>query len=76
LTQRPGVGYPGGMEAQERLQGARYYAYYGREELLGYLSPYFELVREHQFQFEHPGIELWLRRVEVKTRGQGDKGTR
>lgn len=65
---RLGVGYPGGVMAQERLQGARYYAYYGRDELLGYLSPYFELVHEHQFEFERSGIELWLRR-------RGDKVT-
>jgi SAM-dependent methyltransferase len=64
MKERPGAGYPGGAAAQERLQGARYYAYYGRDELLGYLSPSFEIVREYQFQFEHPGIELWLRRVE------------
>jgi SAM-dependent methyltransferase len=70
MKERPGMGYPGGAAAQERLQGARYYAYYRRDELLDYLSPYFAIVREHRFQFEHPGIELWLRRVEKK----GNKG--
>lgn len=64
VVQRPGQGYPGGAASQQRLQGARYYAYYGRDELLTHLSPHFTLIREHHFQFEHPGIELWLRRVE------------
>jgi SAM-dependent methyltransferase len=62
MKERPGMGYPGGTAAQERLQGARYYAYYGREELLGYLSPYFEIAREYQFEFEQLGIELWLKK--------------
>jgi SAM-dependent methyltransferase len=58
----PGPNYPGGADARALLRGARFYAYYGREELLQLLYG-FDLLHEQRVIPSEGGFELWLRKA-------------
>lgn len=61
FEEQPGPRYPGGTEAQTRLRGKRFYAYYRRDELVDLLVG-FELLHEQRVEPSEGGFELWLRR--------------
>jgi SAM-dependent methyltransferase len=61
FEEQPGPRYPGGAEAQTRLRGKRFYAYYGRDELIELLAG-FALLHEQRVEPSEGGFELWLRR--------------
>lgn len=48
FEEKLGPRYPGGVEARQRLQGKRFYAYYDREELLSCFQG-FEMLHEQKF---------------------------
>jgi SAM-dependent methyltransferase len=58
---KPGPSYPGGVEARQRLQGKRYYAYYQHEELSALLRG-FEILHEQRLIPGDGGFEFWLKR--------------
>jgi 2-polyprenyl-3-methyl-5-hydroxy-6-metoxy-1,4-benzoquinol methylase len=57
-----GPRYPGGAEAKALLHGKRFYAYYGRDELLKALDG-FDLLAERRVEPAEGGFELWLRKA-------------
>ena len=59
---KPGPRYPGGVEAQRRLRGRRFYAYYQRDELVAALQG-FELLHEQRLLPGDGGFEFWLRKA-------------
>jgi hypothetical protein len=61
--ERPGPRCPGGPRARELLQGRRFYAYYGHEELLARFRG-FEVLLERRLLPAEGGFELWLRKRE------------
>jgi SAM-dependent methyltransferase len=61
FEERPGPRYPGGIEAQERLRGKRFYAYYQRDELLSVVKD-FEILHEQELIPGDGGFEFWLRK--------------
>jgi len=63
FEKQPGPRYPGGVEARERLRGKRFYAYYGRDELIELLAG-FDVLHEQRVIPSEGGFELWLRRTE------------
>lgn len=58
---KPGPRYPGGAEAQRRLQGKRFYAYYQQDELVGALRA-FEILHEQRLIPGDGGFEFWARK--------------
>jgi SAM-dependent methyltransferase len=58
---KPGPSYPGGGEAQERLQGRRFYAYYKHDELLAPLGR-FKILHEQKLVPGDGGFEFWAQR--------------
>jgi len=61
IEDKPGPSYPGGIEAQRRLQGPRFYAYYQRGELISMLSD-FEILHEQKLLPGDGGFEFWMRK--------------
>ena len=61
IEEKPGPRYPGGVEARERLQGKRFYAYYQRKELLSVLRG-FEILHEQKLVPGDGGFEFWVRK--------------
>jgi SAM-dependent methyltransferase len=61
FEEQPGPRYPGGLEAQARLRGKRFYAYYQRDELLSLLKD-FEILHEQELVPGDGGFEFWLRK--------------
>lgn len=66
IEDQPGPRYPGGMEAQRRLRGPRFYAYYQRDELLSMLSD-FEILHEQKLLPGDGGFEFWMRKPDDRT---------
>jgi SAM-dependent methyltransferase len=67
FEEKPGPRYPGGVEARERLQGRRFYAYYQRDELLATLQG-FRILQEQKLIPGDGGFEFWLRRSNTPSR--------
>jgi len=61
IEERPGPRYPGGVEAQRKLRGKRFYACYQRLELLGALRD-FKILREQKLIPGNGEFEFWLRK--------------
>jgi SAM-dependent methyltransferase len=58
--------YPGGVPAQEKLKGARFYSFYTRDELSGYFSEYtVEKERRDLLKEGDGAMEFWLRKQET-----------
>jgi SAM-dependent methyltransferase len=59
----PRAGYPGGAEAQEKLGGSRFYAFYTRDELVDYFSDFgVEKERRDLLKEGEGAMEFWLRK--------------
>jgi cyclopropane fatty-acyl-phospholipid synthase-like methyltransferase len=59
FEEKPGPSYSGGIEARERLQGKRFYAYYQREELVAALQG-FQVLHEQRLLPGDGGFEFWV----------------
>ena len=61
----PRDGYPGGDAAKEKLGGSRFYAFYARDELVGYFLDYMVEKERRDLLKEGDGaMEFWLRKEE------------
>jgi SAM-dependent methyltransferase len=61
--EQPRKGYPGGEEAQEKLTGNRFYAFYELEELEEYFQEFELLKKRKDILKEGKGaMEFWLRK--------------
>jgi len=65
IEHKPGPRYPGGIEAQRRLRGPRFYAYYQRDELLSMFSD-FEILHEQKLLLGDGGFEFWMRKPDAR----------
>lgn len=60
----PREGYPGGAAAQEQLAGARFYAFYRREELASYFDGFaIEIERRDLLKEGEGAMEFYLRKL-------------